>query len=183
MSALNLPDTRFRWLLYPTDDVTAGQGQKVIDQPEVTKEVKDYLDVIKPVMVVERDRPPVGECVCDCFLLLDRSLMIGWRKNVCTWATEHTFWPRNLIWVKWSSGHEKNMLFLKEILFFTLFIGIFRFFPYITLVNLCFQATGHSFSCKNVIFGLREPCTIGNWRFYTFLKIPFFTVKGVIFSI
>ena len=36
------------------------------------------------------------------------------------------------------------------------------FLTYITLVNICFQATGHSFSPRNVIFGLREPCTIKN---------------------
>ena len=30
----------------------------------------------------------------------------------------------------------------------------------IILVNYLFQATGHSFSHRNVIFGLREPCTI-----------------------
>ena len=48
----------------------------------------------------------------EIYLLLGRSLMIGWRKNswnpervptvvtfvcVCNRATEHTFWPRNLI--------------------------------------------------------------------------------------
>ena len=41
-------------------------------------------------------------------------------------------------------------------------IGIFRLSPYITLVILCFLATDHSFSSRNMIFGLREPCTIGN---------------------
>ena len=57
---------------------------------------------------------------------------------------------------------RKNAFFL-EIFIPTLFIGIFRFFPYITLVIFfCFQATGHSFSCRNMIFGLRESCTIGN---------------------
>ena len=34
--------------------------------------------------------------------------------------------------------------------------------PYITLVFFWFQDTGHSFSPRNVIFGLREPCTIRN---------------------
>ena len=37
-----------------------------------------------------------------------------------------------------------------------------RFFPHITLVNFGFHATGVSFSPRNVIFGLREPCTIRN---------------------
>ena len=32
---------------------------------------------------------------------------------------------------------------------------------YITLVNFRFQAPGHSFSPRIVIFGLNEPCTIG----------------------
>ena len=41
-------------------------------------------------------------------------------------------------------------------------IGIFDFFPYITLVFFLFQGTGHNFSPRNVIFGLREPCTIEN---------------------
>ena len=31
-----------------------------------------------------------------------------------------------------------------------LFIGIFRFFPYITLVNFCFQATGHN--CSHISY-------------------------------
>ena len=66
---------------------------------------------------------------------------------------------------------EKNTFFLFfEIFIFTLFIGIFRFFPYITLVNFWFQATGHSFSPRNVIFGLREPCTTKNWRLLNFFE-------------
>ena len=60
---------------------------------------------------------------------------------------------------------EKKRIFcFFEIFILTLFIGIFRFFPYITLVNFCFQATGHGFSPRNVMFGLREPCTIINRR-------------------
>ena len=78
---------------------------------------------------------------------------------VCKRATEHTFW----------------LIFsLFEIFIFTLFIGIFQFFPYITLVIFLFQATGHSFSCRNMIFGLREPCTIGNWRLLTFSENSIF---------
>ena len=71
----------------------------------------------------------------------------------------------------WKGVH--SFLFF-EIFIFTLFIGIFQFFPYITLVNLCFQATGHSFSCRNMIFGLREPCTIRNWRLLTFFENSIF---------
>ena len=56
-------------------------------------------------------------------------------------------------------GHEKKKHFLFfGIFIFTLFIGIFRFFPYIILVNFSFQATGHSLSSRIMIFGLREPC-------------------------
>ena len=132
--------------------------------------------------------------------------MIGWRKKswnpervpsvvtfvcvclsvclcVCNRATEHTFWPRNLIFGlndPWDMRKKSNFLFF-EIFIFTLFIGIFRFLPYITLVNFWFQASGHSFSPRIVMFGLSEPYTIENWRH--FLKIQFFTVKWVIFSI
>ena len=72
---------------------------------------------------------------------------------VYTRATEHTFWHRNLIFGSndpWDMRKKHIFLFF-EIFIFTLFIGIFRFFPYITLVNFWFQATGHSFSPRNVI--------------------------------
>ena len=52
---------------------------------------------------------------------------------------------------------NKKMFLFFEIVIFT---GIFRFFPYITLVNFWFQATGHTFSPRYVIFGLRGPFTI-----------------------
>ena len=69
----------------------------------------------------------------------------------------------------------KNAIFLFfEIFIFTLFIGIFRFFPYITLVNFWFQASGHSFSPRIVIFGLSEPCTIENWRLLKFFENSIF---------
>ena len=96
--------------------------------------------------------------------------------SVCTRATEHTFWHRNVIFGSsdpWDMRKKRIFLFF-EIFIFTLFIGIFRFFPYITLVIFCFQATGHSFSCRNMIFGLREPCTIGNWRLLTFFENSIF---------
>ena len=55
--------------------------------------------------------------------------------SVCTRAKEHTFWPRDLIF--WSSDpwdmRKKNDFFSK-FTFLRFFIGIFRFFPYITLV-------------------------------------------------
>ena len=49
-----------------------------------------------------------------------------------------------------------------------------RFFPYITLVNFWFQASGHSFSPRIVIFGLSEPCTIENWRLLKFFENSIF---------
>ena len=63
-------------------------------------------------------------------------------------AKEHIFRPRNLIfWLSdpWDMRKKRIFLFF-EIFIFTLFIGIFRFFPYITLVIFWFQATGHTFS-------------------------------------
>ena len=96
--------------------------------------------------------------------------------SVCTRATEDTFWPRNLIFGSsdpWNMRKKRIFLFF-EIFIFTLFIGIFLFFPYITLVNFCFQATSHSFSCRNMIFWLREPCTIGNWRLLKFFENSIF---------
>ena len=101
-------------------------------------------------------------------------------------ATEHTFWLSNLIFGlsdPWDMRKKSIFLFF-EIFIFTLFIGIFRFFPYITLVNFLFQATGHSFSPRNVIFGLREPCTIRNWRrFISFenYKLQLLRLRGSFF--
>ena len=66
---------------------------------------------------------------------------------------------------KEASGDVSQISFLNtfsKFSFVTLFMDIFRFFPYITLVNFGFQATGHSFSPRNVIFGLREPSTTRN---------------------
>ena len=95
------------------------------------------------------------------------------RVSVCEQATSHTFWHRNLIFGlsdPWEMRKKRIFLFF-ETFIFTLFL---TFFPYITLVIIFFQATSHSFSPRNVIFGLREPCTIRNWRLlYFFLKILF----------
>ena len=103
---------------------------------------------------------------------------------VCTRATDHSFWVRNLIFGlsdPWNIRKKRIFLFF-EIFIFTLFIGIFRFFPYIPLVNFLFQATGHSFSPRNVIFGLREPCSIENWRLLTFFwKFNFSRLNGSFF--
>ena len=85
--------------------------------------------------------------------------------SVCVCGLQgHIFWPRNLIFGlndPWDMRKKRIFLFF-EIFIFTLFMDIFRFFPYITLVNFCFQATGHNFSPRDMIFGLREPCTIRN---------------------
>ena len=79
-------------------------------------------------------------------------------------------------WMILGTWHKKetHFLFFFEIFIFTLFMDIFRFFPYITLVIFCFQATGHNFSPRDMIFGLREPCTIGNWRLLTFFENSIF---------
>ena len=56
--------------------------------------------------------------------------------SVCERATGHTFWHGNLIFGlsdPWDMRKKHIFLFF-EIFIFTLFIGIFRFFPYITLV-------------------------------------------------
>ena len=58
-----------------------------------------------------------------------------------------------------------------------LLIGIF---PYVALEKFCFAATGHSFSFSNVEFGLRRKIK-DFWYFFS--KIPFFSVKGVIFPL
>ena len=50
----------------------------------------------------------------------------------------------------------------------------FRYFHYITLLFFLFHATGQSFSPRNVIFGLREPWTIRNWRLLIFFGNSFF---------
>ena len=74
----------------------------------------------------------------------------------------HIFLPRKLIFVLNDpcDMRKKRIFLFFEIFIFTLFIGIFRFFPYITLVNFGFQTTGHSFSPRAVIFGFIGPFTI-----------------------
>ena len=64
---------------------------------------------------------------------------------------------------------EKNAFF-SFIEICTLWIAIFRFFRYITLVNFCFQATGHIFAPRDVIFVLRGPFTIRKKRRLTLLE-------------
>ena len=69
------------------------------------------------------------------------------RPCLCARGTDHIFWVRNIIFESsdpWNVRKKRIFLFF-EIFIFTLFIGIFRFFPYITLVNFWFQATGNIF--------------------------------------
>ena len=133
-----------------------------------------HIHVIGPILddrLKKKLLKPWKEALCIHF-----RVCVSVRLSVCTRATEHTFWPMNLIFGSsdpWDMRKKRIFLFF-EIFIFTLFIGIFRFFPYITLVIFCFQATGHSFSCRNMIFGLREPCTIGNWRLLTFFENSIF---------
>ena len=85
------------------------------------------------------------------------SVRLSVRLSVCKHATGHTFSTKNLIFGlnnPWDMRKKRIFLFF-EIFIFSLFIGIFRFFPYITLVNFWFQASGHSFLPRNLILGLR----------------------------
>ena len=138
------------------------------------KNIKRTLTLIEPILndrLKEKFLKPWKGVLCIHF-----RVCLSVCVCVCTWATEHTFWHRNVIFGSsdpWDMRKKRIFLFF-EIFIFTLFIGIFRFFPYITLVFFCFQATGHSFSCRNMIFGLREPCTIRNWRLLTFFENSIF---------
>ena len=90
-----------------------------------------------------------------------------------------------LCWENLVPYEIENFWHFLKIPFFTVKGVIFLdFFPYtsITLVIFWFQATGHRFSPRNVMFGLREPCTIIDWRLLTFFENSIFTAKWVIFS-
>ena len=69
---------------------------------------------------------------------------------------------------------KKHIFLFFEILIFTLIMEIFRFFPHITLVNFCFQATGHSFHVGMLydFFSIRK----GENDIFTvkWVKFPFF---------
>ena len=59
-------------------------------------------------------------------------------------------------------GHEKEthfFVFLSKFSFLRFLWAFFDFFPYVTLLHFWFQATGHSFSHRNVLFGLKKPMT------------------------
>ena len=78
---------------------------------------------------------------------------------------------------------EKNMFLFFEICIFTLFIGIFIFFPYITLVFFGVKLLVTDFHLGMWYLGWKILVPIEIEDFFNFLKIPFFTVKWVIFSI
>ena len=79
------------------------------------------------------------------FLFFPYITLVNFSRSVCPRATGHI--------LGLSDPWDMRLFCFSEIFIFTLFIGIFRFVPYITLVNFWFQATGHSFSPRNVILG------------------------------
>ena len=106
---------------------------------------------------------------------LDRSLMMGWRKNIlkpsvlcihfrvylCVYvsvrglqSTPFDIGTYFLGWVILGTG-EKRIFLSSKFSFLRFLLSFFDFFPYITLVKFLFQANGHSFSPRTVIFGLR----------------------------
>ena len=90
-------------------------------------------------------------------------------------ATEHIFWPRNHYFQltdPWDM--RKKRIFFSKFSSLRFLYAFFDFFPFITLVIFWFQSTGHSFSPRDVIFGLREPCTTRNWRPLTFFENSIF---------
>ena len=68
---------------------------------------------------------------------------------------------------------RKKNAFFRNFRFYA-FYRHFSIFPYITLVNFWFQASGHSFTPRIVIFGLSERCTIENWRLLKFFENSIF---------
>ena len=97
-------------------------------------------------------------CVC---------VFAGYRAHLLTYEPN--------LWVKWSMGHKENThFFVFRNFHFYAFYWHFSIFSLYNTSIFCFQATGHSFSCRNMIFGLREPCTIGNWRLLTFFENAIF---------
>ena len=109
--------------------------------------IKDYLEVnIQLNLFCYWEKYTFGILEIE---LLDRSLMIGWRKNssnpermssvftlvsvclsVCNQTTEHIFWPRNLIFGlsdPCDMSKKQIFLFFRNFHLYT-FIGIFHFF-------------------------------------------------------
>ena len=97
------------------------------------------------------ERVPTSHSLCVCMCVCVRVCVCV---CVCLWMgyRSHLLAKEPIFWVEWSL--RKKGIFL-EIFIFTLFMDIFRFDSYITLVFLFyFQATGHSFWPKDVIFGV-----------------------------
>ena len=86
------------------------------------------------------------------------------RPSVRARATGHTFWPRNLIFGlsdPWDMRKENTFFVFQNVHIYTFYMHFSVNYLYNTS-DTCFQATGHRFSPKNLIFGLRESCTIEN---------------------
>merc|ERR1711923_179415 len=110
----------------------------------------------------------MGGIACSCVflcVLVCLCVCLSVCLSVCAQATGHTFWPRYLIFGlsdPWDMRKKRIFFVFRNLHFYAFYRHFFDFFPYITLVNFWFQATRHSFSPRNMIFGLREPCTIRN---------------------
>ena len=110
---------------------------------------------------------------------------------VCSQATGHSFWPRNLIFwhnTPWDMRKKHNFLFF-EILIFGPLRALFRSFSSIFFFILCkssVRATSHTDRLTNLIFGTGSLYDTITWGFQRFLKIcicvpfrgPFIFKKG-----
>ena len=105
---------------------------------------------------------------------------------LCTLAIDYTFSPRKLIFGLSDpcDMRKKHIFSCFEILILLFLWACFDFCPYIRLVQFWFQTTGHSLSSRNVIFGVRELCTITSQFFFT-IKVfwQFFNITLVILYI
>jgi len=87
--------------------------------------------------------------------------------SVCLQATEHIFWPRNLIFgLKGPWDMRKKRIFL---FFEILKNGIFR--TIFTFLSVCLRATEHTFWPRNLIFGLKDPWDMRKKRNFLFFEI------------
>ena len=87
--------------------------------------------------------------------------------SVCLRATEHTFWPRNLIFGlkdPWDMRKKRNFLFFE-----ILKNGIFR--TIFTFLSVCLRATEDTFWPRNLIFGLKGPWDMRKKRIFLFFEI------------
>ena len=117
-----------------------------------------------------------------CYLkyILGRSLMIGWRQK--SWNPEgHIFWPRNLIFGlshPWDM-RKKHIFCFSKCSFLHFLWALFEFFPLYNTSIFLFQVC-YGFSPRNVIFRLREPCTIQTWRLLTLFENSILRLKEYI---